>query len=497
MSMTLPPVELRGVAKPAIIHRPPDVDNLAAAEEACDLADALGMTLDDAQRDTLRLALGERDNGKWAAFEVADIQPRQNGKGETIQARELAGLFVFGEQLIIHTAHEFATANEAFLRMAAIIDANPELRRRVQRIRYGNGEQGVELRDGRRIKYKARTGGAGRGFAGADLVVYDEAYALQAEHIAASLPTMSTAPNPQVWFASSAGLSTSSQLWALRRRAVSGSAGRLAYSEFTAERIEVDELGRLRSLPIDPADRRLWAMANPAVGSRISWDYLEAEFAAMPVEQFARERLGVWDPIEGEHRPPKLPVSHWHRCGRMVSEPPPPPYTLAFDVDIDGRDASICVGAGNVAEPYIEHVEFRPGVGWLADRLVELVAAHDPIAVGCNGRGPAGAQVGAVLAAFRDAGVSGDLLVQMDATRYQQACGAFYAAIVEGRLVRHDGSDPLRIAGEDATDRVLGEGWVWDRRSATVPISPLVAATIAAALLPTAPVAQPPPVFAY
>lgn len=497
MSTTSPPAELLGATTPTIVHRPPDVANLDAAEEACDLADAIGMTLDEAQRNVLRLALGERSDGRWAAVEVADIEPRQNGKGETIQARELAGLFVFGERLIIHTAHEFATANEAFLRAANIVDSNPELRRHVQRIRYGNGEQGIELKDGRRIKYKTRTGGAGRGFAGADLVVYDEAYALQAEHVAASMPTLSTSPNPQLWFASSAGMPTSTQLWSLRKRALSGDGGRLAYSEFTAELIEVDELGRPRSLPIDIGDRRLWAQANPALGTRISWDYIEAEFVAMPAEQFARERLGVWDPLEGEHRAPKLPVSPWHRCGVLMDEPPPPPYTLAFDVDIDGRNASICVGAGSVSEPYVEHIEFRPGVGWLAERLVELVSTHNPIAVGCNGRGPAGAQIGAILAAFRDAGLSGDLLVQMDATRYQQACGAFLAAVAEGRLIRHDGSDPLRVAGEDATDRPLGEGWVWDRRSATAPISPLVAATIAAALLPTKPAADPPPVFAY
>lgn len=63
--------------------------------------------LDEWQRFALDCMLGERADGKWAAFETALIVPRQNGKGSVLEARELAGLFLFGEQLILHSAHEF------------------------------------------------------------------------------------------------------------------------------------------------------------------------------------------------------------------------------------------------------------------------------------------------------------------------------------------------------------------------------------------------------
>jgi hypothetical protein len=56
----------------------------------------------------------ERADGKWAAFEVGLNVARQNGKGSILEARELAGLFLLGERLIIHSAHEFATSLEAF-----------------------------------------------------------------------------------------------------------------------------------------------------------------------------------------------------------------------------------------------------------------------------------------------------------------------------------------------------------------------------------------------
>ena len=69
--------------------------------------------------------------------------------------------------------------------------------------------------------------------------------------------------------------------------------------------------------------------------------------------------------------------------------------------------------------------------------------------------------------------------------------------VVEGRLIRPDPTErlpdgrvsaqgPLDRAALDAAERVIGESWAWDRRLATVPISPLVAVTVARSLLPVA-----------
>ena len=125
--MSLQQHELLGVQVPQILHLPAGVHSHDAAREAIELADSVGMLLDESQQFTLKHALAERDDFTWSAFEVCDVQPRQNGKGETIQARELAGLFIFDEQLIIHTAHELPTAMEAFRRMCSLIDSSKEL----------------------------------------------------------------------------------------------------------------------------------------------------------------------------------------------------------------------------------------------------------------------------------------------------------------------------------------------------------------------------------
>lgn len=503
----------RGIQTPQILHLPPGVVNHASAREAIEWAESCGLYLDDSQQITLEAGMGERADHKWAAFEVANIGPRQStGKNDTVAAREGQEMFVTGSKLVIHTAHESKTADESFLRMEELISNNSECRAEVVRFRYGNGDHAVEFKSGARLLYKTRTGGAARGFAGASLLVYDEALFLLAKHVAASLATLArgktAAHNPQVWALSSSALSTSTHLHVLRRRAFlgnggkmvtgkPGTGGRLAYVEHTAEVLTLVD-GRIRSNrgQIDLDDRRFWVIANPAMNHPdhgVSEEFIESEkeLQSDDPEGWARERLGFFDPpLDAEDQPAKLPADKWQATGVRVHQTPAKvgEITIAFDVTKDGEWSTIAVGSQSLAAPYVEVIEHRQGVGWLPQRLVELAATWQPLALGCNGAGPAGGQVGPILAAFNQAEpkISADLLVQMNASGYKQACGGFYSDVIEGRLSRPaQGQGPLDLAAGDATERPLGDAWAWDRRRATVPISPLVAVTIARALLPT------------
>lgn len=96
---------LRGVQTPRVSCWPDYATS--AGREAVDLARSCGLWLDPWQAFVLEHGLGERSDGKWSAFECAIVVSRQNGKGSILEARELAGLFLFDEQLILHSAHEF------------------------------------------------------------------------------------------------------------------------------------------------------------------------------------------------------------------------------------------------------------------------------------------------------------------------------------------------------------------------------------------------------
>ena len=238
----------------------------------------------------MRTSLGQRDDGLWAAFEVALNVGRQSGKGSILEARELVGLFLLHEPLIIHSAHEFKTSFEHFLRMVALVEGTPMLDSRVRRIRRGAGEQAIELVTGARLRFVARSGGAsGRGFS-APCVVIDEAQEMTSAMLGAMMPTLAAQKNPQVWYAGSAEHAKSHAWHGVRKRAVEGNSPRLFYAGWNNAADVVDD---------EEAVRR----SNPAYGIRISAEFVDAERAAMPESEFRRERLGIPDDLFDAERP--------------------------------------------------------------------------------------------------------------------------------------------------------------------------------------------------
>jgi hypothetical protein len=127
-----PPVTDFGHQRPRIFTVPGTALS-SAGQEAVELAARAGLKLDPWQQHVLDQGMGERADGNWAAPEVAVNVPRQNGKGGIIEARELWGLFVGGEQLILHSAHEFKdldvstpilTANRGWSTMGELCDGD-------------------------------------------------------------------------------------------------------------------------------------------------------------------------------------------------------------------------------------------------------------------------------------------------------------------------------------------------------------------------------------
>jgi len=61
-----------------------------------------------------------------------------------------------------------------------------------------NGQQEITFTNGSRILFGAREGGFGRGFAGVDILVFDEAQILGQKALDDMVPAVNTAPNPLV-----------------------------------------------------------------------------------------------------------------------------------------------------------------------------------------------------------------------------------------------------------------------------------------------------------
>jgi hypothetical protein len=464
--------------------------------EVADLSRLAGFAPDPEQEMALDAIFAVGDSGVSAAFEIAVIACRQNLKTGVFKQAALGWLFVTDERLVVWSAHEFRTAQEAFKDLEDLIGGCKDLSREVRRIHRGNGDEAIELKSGSRLIFKTRTKGGGRGLSG-NKVVLDESFALQAMHMGALLPTLSAQPDPQVLYGSSAGLAESAILRDVRDRGRAGGDPRLAYLEWCAPPpAQVCQAGdgctHARTAVgcgcDDPAN---WRHANPALGRRISVHYIAAERRALPPSEFGRERMGWWDdPAEGGS---PIQSAHWAACEDPASVVPDP-VALAFDVAPDRSMAAIAT-AGRRADgmSHGEVIEHLPGTGWLVDRLAEIAGRCGPCVLVLDPAGPAGAfekelntrgfktRDGRPLVPGTHTWVpaEGETRLEVIGGReYAQACVALADDVANGKF-RHIGQGPLSGAVEGARARPLADAWAWSRKNSSADITPLVAVTLA------------------
>ena len=439
---------------------------LERGREAIEVAAAAGLHLDDWQQHVLLGSLRTQKGGKWSALEVGVDVARQNGKGGILEARELAGIFAFDEQLIIHSAHLVDTSLEAMERLLNLIEDNPSFDGTIKRVVRTNGREGIIFKSGQRIRFRTRTKGGGRGFT-ADCILLDESMFLPEMTMAALVPTLSARPNPQIWYTGSAVdqmVHDHGSVFArIRRRGIAKDEG-VAYFEWSAP-YEIDEIHD----HLD--DRELWRLANPAMDTRINERFVETERRAMDARSFAVERLGVGDWPEEASEQDVIAWDDWQEL-RDNHSFMGDPICLAFDVT-PSRDRCSVAAAGLRPDGLLhaEVVEYRRNTGWVAKRLAELTAKQHVHSVVYDSRSPAAAL-------RRQVEAEGVDIQAIDARGYADACGAFHDLVTEKRL-RHLGTDELNSAVKNAATRPLGDAWAWSRKISSADISPLVAVTLA------------------
>lgn len=443
----------------------------SAGGEAIELAAMAGLNLDPWQQLVLEHSLGEDGNGRWAAAEVGMCVPRQNGKNSVLEARELAGLYLLGEDLLIHSAHQFKTAKEHFLRVLGLIESTPDLDRRVHKVTRTHGEEGIELKGGQRLLFFARNKSSGRGFAQASFIAFDEAMFLPETTMGALLPAQSSSVNRQRWYAGSAvdqNVHTDGVVFArIRQHGHDGTHPRLVWCEWSADAENPAAVDENMAVSED-----VWAQANPGLGIRVSVEAVEDELRALDRRTFAVERLGVgdWPDIDQDGHA-VISQEAWD----AIQVPPESeivgPVCFALDVSPERTCAIAVCGRNEGGQFQVEIPRHDPGTGWVVDWINERDKTHTPAMIVMDGFGPAAS----LLPGLIDAGVK---VTTMNATDHAQACGMFVDA-VQQQAVRHLGSLELRNAVKGAAVRPLNDSWAFSRKNSGVDISPLVAATFA------------------
>lgn len=452
----------QSVPTPALFAPPPGAASLDEAHAAIDQWEHYsGKRLDTAQRLAVELMMAEGADGLWAARTTARVVARQNGKGDEFEVVEAWGLTQRAEA-IVHTAHEIPTAKSAHLRLVAHLEGHRDLRRLVRKIRYANGDQAIEMHNDGVIVYRTRTSGGGRGLDDISRLIVDEAQHAQPEQLASATPILAANPNPQINFAGTAGIEgVSAWWWKMRRRALEGGEGQFSYLEHSAEVVTLGSDGKVVSIGPDPTDRDAWRRGNPGYPDRVPADFLAEQLAILGPSLFLREHGGVWDPEPDANADRIIPAQRWLEC----SQPHDRGERVKHSVDVSPDGVSAAIGASDGVVGLI--LDHGPGTAWVIPKLLKRGITK----VWLDPKGPAGA----LLVPLGEAGIE---VEEVSPAEHAQACGGLLAAIIDATF-RHTGQPALDAAVENATRRPYGDAWAWNRRTASVDISPLVAITLA------------------
>jgi hypothetical protein len=298
-----------------------------------------------------------------------------------------------------------------------------------------------------------------------DLVFVDEAWAHTADVGEALMlaigPTQATRPGAQVWVLSAEGDDASTFLHAWTDRAAA------AVEADTGRGLCVVSYGVPADL--DATDPEVVARYHPAVGHTIDVDFLRAELERIGGPAFARaygnRRTGARSAV--------IDPTAWSALTRPLAPPTTRRVALGFDVDPDSTGGSLAAawrdGDGRLRVQLRSHLG---GVAWLPDAVAEHYRRWSPTRVAYDPAGPAGATADRLARAGRQ-------LMPLSGRDYAAACSAFLDAVRDGALA-HDGAPAVDLAVAAADRRQVGDAWVWDRRTAAVALSPLIALTLAA-----------------
>ena len=466
---------------PGILVLPPDAVSLDEAHAAIEMWERYsGKVLDPTQRLAVEVMMAQSLDDRWAAATTGREMPRQNGKGDEFEVVELWGL-VQRSEAILHTVHDAVLlASQAQQRMLGVLEGHADLRRLVKRKWQGTGQQMIEMRNGGTIWYRTRTGGGGRGVDDVDRLVVDEAQHATEEQLAAVSPTLLANANPQLNAAGTAGLDgKSGWWWGVRKRAISPDPGRFGYVGHTAERVHLNDQGRVVQDPVDVEDRALWVASNPAIGAGRGGGlaFLEEQLRVLGPASFAREHLGVWDPEPAEGGS-DLDVAAWAELEHSESDRPTR-VALSVEVSPDRQWGVIgLAGFRSDGATHVQVVQSAKGTGWIVDRVAEL-RSWNPSCVAVDPAGPAGSLCG-------DLAASGVEVRQVSGREYRQACASFFDAVTN-KTLRHQGQPLLNIAVSAAGMHPTGDAWVWRSTKPGTDVSPLKAVTLAMFALAQAP----------
>lgn len=435
---------LTGKQSPAILREAPG--DHADGEKAIKLARRAGVKPFPWQEHEIRAINARRPDGMWVHSDAVLICPRQNGKSLLVALIVIFRIFVLGQN-VLFTAQRWETAKELWEHTWKIVKSRKWLMKHHESHTCSQGRGTIFVKNGGRVVFTTRSQDAGRGLTKVDLMIFDEAYNLTDAEIAALAFLSQAAPDPQVFYMTSAVHRDFSQhqngqvISSMRHQAINDwdAANPLYFSEYAAPE------------GWDPEDEATWRAANPSYGVISNAKKMRNIMRRMNTEagriNFGVEALGwgKWfDPVGGDDFTPLLDLSVWEALEDaapvVVGE-----HALAVNATPDAKLFS-AVSASQTSRGV--HLTLAPAMEFHRQEVSALVCRavdqNDPIAIVMNDAGPESTLVDLLLASGLEASL-------LSGAKVSEAFELFMQMVGEGRIT-HDGNarwlDALGVAVE-------------------------------------------------
>jgi phage terminase large subunit-like protein len=439
----------KGATEPRL--HSPYINGKNRGDEIAQLAESIGLPLLPWQDFVIRDMTSIDDENMFIRKTNLVLCARQQGKTHLARMMMLAHLYLFGSKNVIIMSSNRSMALDTFRQVAYAIEESSELNKQVKQIRFANGTESIELKNGARLDVVAATRDGSRGRT-ADLLYIDEVREISEEGFRAATPTTRARPNAQTLLTSNAGDAFSTVLNDLRERALSFPPKTFGFYEYSAP-----QFAKIN-------DEAAWAMANPALGYTVTLEALQEAVATQPIETTKTELLCQW--ISSTQSPwPHMAVED---ASDITLEMSPGPLTIfAFDVAPSRRDGSLTMGQvlsdGRIGVAVLEvfHSDVSIDELYMADHIAKWCKDFYPRTV-CYDK-----YTTASIAKRLE--INGVHITDISGQKGYQASGDLYEALANKRLV-HSGQDTLVTHFSNCAAKESDSSWRIVRRKSAGPV---------------------------
>ena len=420
-------------------------------DEIAELAESIGLPLLPWQDFIIRDMTSISEDGMFRRRSNLVLTSRQQGKTHLARMMMLGHMFLFDSPNVLIMSSNRSMALDTFRQVAYAIEGSSELSKQVRQIRYANGTESIELKNGHRLDVVAATRDGSRGRSASFLYI-DEIREISEEGFRAATPTTRAKANSQSLYTSNAGDAFSTVLNDLRERAMSFPPETFGFYEYSAPQF------------CSITDRDGWAYSNPALGYLFDESVLAEAVSTQTVETTKTEMLCQW--ISSTQSPwPHMAVEDAADSDLKLSVGP---LTIfAFDVSPSRRDGSLCMGQvledGRIGVAVLEifHSDVSIDELFVANAIAKWAKVYYPRHV-CYDK-----YTTASIAKRLEA--NGIQITDISGQKGYQASGDLYEALANKRLV-HSGQDELVAHMANCAAKESDASWRIIRRKSAGPV---------------------------